>query len=129
MAELLKRKYDLVVFKVTLDTTGEHPTVRCQVETKIGGEPQVRAEWKCTAAEMGVPERIDRRLSRYRGYEFSFPKEISSPLREWLEHEIMPDVPLWLHLVRPSGYLAMVPWERLLQPILNVPMLRLPEFV
>jgi hypothetical protein len=88
MAEVLKRKYDLVVFKVTLDTTGEQSRVRCAVEVKIGGEPSVVAEWTSTAAEMGVPERIDRRSSRYRGYQFAIPEEVSSPLRDWVEHEM-----------------------------------------
>jgi hypothetical protein len=129
MAEVLKRKYDLVVLKVTLDTTGEQSRVRCAVEVKIGGEPRVVAEWTSTAAERGVPERIDRRSSRYRGYQFAIPEQVSSPLRDWVEHEMTADVPLWVHLVRPCGYLAMVPWERLLQPLLKVPMLRLPEFV
>jgi hypothetical protein len=37
--------------------------------------------------------------------------------------------PLWLHLAASSGYLLCVPWERLLQPHIEVPVLRLPEFL
>jgi len=37
-------------------------------------------------------------------------------------------VPLWLQLKGDCGNLALVPWERLLQPKLEVPILRLPYF-
>jgi len=129
MAELLKRQYDLVVFKVTLDTAADEPQIRCEVEVKIGGEPKSVAHWEYGAAEMGLPDRIDRCRSRYRGYDFAIPSHVTTSLKDWLERESTPDVPLWLHLVKPYGYLGMVPWERLLQPVLNVPMLRLPDFV
>lgn len=128
MAKMLKRKYDLVIFKVTLDTASDEPQIRCDVEVKIDGEPRSVAGWEFGAAELGLPDRIDRRRSRERGYEFAIPSRVSNSLRDWLEGESTPDIPLWLHLVKPYGYLGMVPWERLLQPILNVPMLRLPDF-
>ena len=129
MAEMLKRQYDLLVFKVTLDTAGEAPQILCEVEVKIEGEPRSVASWEFGTAEIGLPDRIDRHRSRKQGYDFTIPSRVSTSLRECLlERSRTPGTPLWLHLVKPRGYLGMVPWERLLQPVLNVPMLRLPDF-
>lgn len=37
--------------------------------------------------------------------------------------------PLWLHLIRPYGYLGIVPWEQILGAALKRPILRLPDFL
>jgi hypothetical protein len=129
MAEILKRQYELVVFKVTLDTSTESPHIRFELEVKRGGEPATVAAWDCSAADMRLPDRIERRQTLYRGYEFTVPPHVIAGLKASLDRETTPDTPLWLHLVKPHGYLGMVPWERLLQPELHVPMLRLPDFV
>jgi hypothetical protein len=129
MAEMLKRLYDLVVLKVSLDTSREPTRIRSVIEAKLNGEPQPIAEWEFTAQEMGLPERIDRRQALYGGYSFTIPSAVVSGLKERLAREITTDTPLWLHLERPSGYLDMVPWERLLLPEIGSPMLRLPDFV
>ncbi|MEK6374289.1 MAG: hypothetical protein AABO58_16500 [Acidobacteriota bacterium] len=129
MAEMLKRQYDLVVLKVTLDTTSEEPQVRFEIEVKIGDEVQSVAQWQFAAGALGVPDRIDRRRALHRGYDFQIPPDLLEGLKHWLEQESTADTPLWLHLVKPYGYLCMVPWERLLQPILGVPLLRLPDFI
>ena len=36
------------------------------------------------------------------------------------------DAPVWLEFRRPFGYLPVIPWERLVQPFLGIPLLRLP---
>ena len=36
---------------------------------------------------------------------------------------------MWLQVGFSGGQLAVVPWERLFQPILNAPLLRVPNFL
>src|SRR5436190_24077241 len=99
MAEMLKRQYDLVVLKVSLDTSHEPTRIHCAVEVKRDGTLRSIAEWDFTAEEMGLPERIDRRKALYGGYSFVIPPHVVSGLKEVLARESTPDTPLWLHLV------------------------------
>jgi hypothetical protein len=60
---------------------------------------------------------------------FTVPPEVAEAVRTGLElvsrHE---DRAFWLELPPPRGYLHLVPWERLLSPVLDRPLLRLPHF-
>jgi hypothetical protein len=129
VAEQLKRSYNLIVLKVSLDTSSAVPTVRYDIEVKLGGALATLPMGECSTSEMGIPARIERRAALYRGYDFRVPSPIVERIRDWLRDESPPGIPLWLQLLRPAGYLEMVPWEELLQERLEVPMLRLPDFV
>ena len=50
MAELLKRQYDLLSFKIRLDTAGEEPQVRCALEVTHGGQLQEALTWVFSTA-------------------------------------------------------------------------------
>lgn len=111
---------DLLVFEVGLAMRGSEALVRWSLRNlETGYFPP---------AEMGIPDKIDRRQALYEGYSFHIPESLAGPLSGRLAGE-PPDRPLWLRLVKPYGYLGMVPWERLLQPRLDRPLLRLPEQV
>jgi hypothetical protein len=58
---------------------------------------------------------------------FKIPDYISSGLQYVFAKKGDSSAPIWLSLVLPYDYLPMVPWESLLQPVLQAPLLRLPH--
>jgi hypothetical protein len=58
---------------------------------------------------------------------FKLPDYISSGLQYVFAEKGNSSAPIWLSLVLPYGYLPMVPWESLLQPVFQTPLLRLPH--
>jgi len=129
MAEILKREYDLLTLKVSLNTA-EHPTrATFELEGRVEGEFDRIDGWEFFAEQIGLPERLEFRKTLYGGYEFSLPGGLLDALRQTIASTAPEGRPLWLHLVKPYGYLGMVPWERLMQPALKIPILRLPDFL
>lgn len=129
MAEMLKRQFDLLTLKVSLNTAETPTRVRCELEGRVGADFDRLDGREFPVSELGLPERLERRQSLYQGYDFRLPDELRSWLGDLIARENPEKVPLWLHLAKPYGYLGMVPWERLLQPILDLPILRLPDFL
>jgi len=81
------------------------------------------------AGVIGIPSSLEAaREFRYAEPTFNLP----SPVLDMLESaagEMNPDEALWLQFAFPIGNLPLVPWERLLQPVLyDKPFLRLPYF-
>jgi len=108
-----------LVLSVSLDTSEQEAEVCCLFKR----EEERLDEWRFTAKKMGLPDFLDRRTALNNGYEFDIPGEVLGAMKRWVE----PHRPLWLRLERPAGYLRLVPWEQLLQPRLEVPVLRLPD--
>src|SRR5215470_8897307 len=57
------------------------------------------------------------------------PDHITGALRHLLEETEPAGAPLWIRISAPVGLLPAVPWERLLQFALEVPILRLPYHI
>jgi hypothetical protein len=136
VAELLESQHDLTVLTVTLLPGG--------ISTQQSSEPtdtmaKVRFVLKgmgdqksCTVAarEMGIPRRLEWATLRGRGgYSFGLPPDLIGWLRENVDGIDQSGRVLWLHFVKPYGYLGMFPWESLLKAALPCAILRLPDFV
>ncbi len=132
MAEMLKREFDLLALVVRMDTRSG-VAVRCSLEGHEGGEKEVVTEWSWPPEALGLPDSLSGAGRRGRGrgprdQRFELPDELLQGLRAWMEQEDHVGRTLWLHLAPPKGYLAALPWERLLQPAIGAPVLRLPDF-
>jgi hypothetical protein len=121
MAELLKHSYDLAVLRLSLGPPGEYDRVVFDLEVNR------RRAWVLEIpAEDPEIRPVDLNLQ---GPELSKQHLITlgTRLTEILHAE--PHRPLWLELGHPAGYLAAVPWERLLyQHVSDAAVLRLPFF-
>ena len=128
MTEFLKRSYNLGALKVTLETVGEFAYARCELQVTEQHKPRTVEQWDVSAAELGLPERLDNRRASGSNF-FKKPGTLIKGLKSWLANN--PDFrpPLWLHLVKPYGYLGMAPWERWIEEELKIPLLRLPDVV
>jgi hypothetical protein len=90
-------------------------------------DPQWRAieqktvhSWSYPARQIGIPEQLQGECLSVQLPD-TFLKELG---------ELLPapaDVPLWLSFEAPSGYLSLVPWEQVVQPVLKRPLLRLTD--
>ena len=114
---------DLQILSIGLDISStEAGEVVCSLKTQSGTPPPEDA-WRVPCPAVGLPPFLDRRMERSGGYKFQMPGWVSDKIRPLLAL----GKPLWLRLERPAGYLPAVPWERIFQPALGVPILRLPE--
>jgi hypothetical protein len=129
MAEAIKHENDLVAIKVKLDpdVPPSMPTaVRFEVER--AGERRFRAS--VDAAALGVPPDLEPPRYRYGEPAFKVPERLLSDLRREFEAALEGDISpvAWLHISSPAGFLPLVPWERLLGPTFERPILRVPHF-
>lgn len=129
MAEILKRQYDLLALKIAMDLAADDPRVCFELQGRSDGSLGLVRDWVCSAREIGLPETLEHSRSLERRCTFSFPDRVLHELKAVLEESEYRDRPLWLHLAKPLGYLNLVPWEQLLVPELNMPLLRLPDFL
>lgn len=122
---ILKREFNLVALKVTLLTRGETAQVGFELELTEKHEP--RTVWNQTmpAEAVGLTSRRGAEQPNAGVERFHLPDGVSDGIQKTLA-SVNYDGPVWLHMVKPYGALAAVPWERLLAPIGN-PVLRLPD--
>jgi hypothetical protein len=127
MSALLSRAYPISVIAASLVLDTEHTSpepvgVRVEVDSPDG----CRLCYEIPVEELGIPldlHGIDRALSGKA--ELALPSGLQEGLQVALA-PIVPGVALWLEFRRPFGYLPVIPWEHLLQPVLGAPVLRLP---
>jgi len=77
-----------------------------------------------TAAEFRLPLNSSEARNR-RDENYKIPERIAADLNKLFPNS---GAPLWLVFGPPTGYLRLIPWERLLGARLRLPMLRLPYF-
>lgn len=131
MAEKLKQQFDIIVLKTQLlDVARDEPDVRFTLQCKIEGRLEDIQIWTGHTSLMGLRETIDsRKIASGAEPDIKLPEDILNELNAWLHEETNRDRPLWVHLVKPYGALRLVPWERLLGSVLQVPILMLPDFI
>lgn len=129
MGYLLRRQYDLTTLVISFELTGRSSQVRCALERDEAGTRTPLLDYRLDPTEVAVPERLDRSRCLFEGYPFTMPGYVLDALRTALDDCLLPDEALWLYLKSPAGYLAFVPWEQLLVPALQRPVLRLPDYL
>lgn len=131
MAEKLKRQYDIIVLKTELlDVLNDEPDVRFTLQCKIEGRLEDVHVWTGHTGTMGLREIFDsRKIASGAEPYIALPGNLLEDLNFWIHEETEGDRPLWVHLVKPYGSLRLVPWERLLGSVLQVPILMLPDFI
>lgn len=129
MGGLLRRQYNLAALAIGFEFSGGRSVVRCTLERDQYGVRTPMLDYTLEPAALGLPDRLDPQQSLFAGYPFTLPGDLLAALRAALDGQMLPDEVLWLYLKRPFGYLALVPWEQLLLPVLARPVLRLPDFL
>ena len=111
-----------------------HVGVRADGRLRAGGhipagDPASNG-WSFPPLAFNLPSSIVPGRASSVASQFKLPEGFGDQLRTQLEQAERDVVgPLWLHLARPYGYLGLLPWQRLLDPYIWMPVLRLPDFV
>src|ERR1043165_3560563 len=141
MALMLKRMHDLATLTVTVlpperespATTAEAKSstyVEFQLQRRAGDDIEVSDKFKCPAHELGIPRHLTWEKVLRRGtYQFAVPTDFQDWLKAQMGRAELDERALWIHLVKPYGYLGLFPWERLLAPLCDCAILRLPDFL
>lgn len=122
----LQRRYGLKVLRIYLDNEKTKSLAVFSLSLADGEEV---ARLTASMSEIGLPEIPEFGTQgevALQESQFRLPVHILPALKSALEASEPPAAPLWIRLSVPLGLLAAVPWERLLQPGLGVPVLRLP---
>src|SRR5688500_8856724 len=127
MADILKKRYNLVDLKISLQTSQEDAWVQFELEVSQSQETEKIGQWSYPLEAIGLSKRLGQ--SNVNQESFRLPDDMLKELQYKLIEEAEIEGPLWLHLVRPYGFLGVVHWEALLQPTIRVPILRLPNFI
>jgi hypothetical protein len=109
---------------IRLEAGLEPSGAELQVVFVLARGDETLARLEATPDDLGMPMRWLEARGRSGG--FRMPSYVLEAVKELLE-EVPRDQPLWLRLSGTRGYLPLVPWERLLQPDLGRPVLRLPN--
>jgi hypothetical protein len=122
MAELIRSRYRLPTLRLSFRPSRSANLVR--FECNRGDDTLARID--VPASEIGIETRLSVRA--YHSARFRLPEDTLRTIRKTLREIRTDDEPIWL-LVDQNGYLAVVPWEHLLQPVLEAPLLRIPNFL
>jgi hypothetical protein len=125
MAVKIATDFELATLKVSVRPHGIGMAALAELVLYEGGTPRTLHDWWLTPAELALPPRLEPRWRPGRQLPKAFVKELSYAT----EDEVPAGVPLWLHLVKPSGFLGALDWEGALVPALGRPLLRLPDFL
>ncbi len=131
MVEQLKRQYDVIVLKVELlDVIRDAPDLRFTLQCKFDDRLEDVRSWTTHAGNLGLRNIFDaRNIAPGSEPDIRLPTDLLNDLVTWFKDQARGNRTLWIHLVKPYGPLYLVPWERLLGTMLNVPVLMLPDFI
>lgn len=129
MAERNISENDLVAIRISLgqerDISGPPAIV---LDIQRGSQLLHRAQ--VPTRECGVPNDFDPRRYRYGEPNWALSAPLLHELGEVVRQAFEGDEPhaLWLYIAPPSGFLPLLPWERMLGSTFGVPLLRVPHF-
>lgn len=129
MAEAIKAENELPTIKLSLalENLPQDAPPSVQVEFDRGG--QVIARLSVQPEDLGIPLDFDPATYQYKEPAFAISEQLLPAFREPVERAMGSDQVLWLQLAPPVGHLAVLPWERMLEPAIgDTPVVRVPNF-
>lgn len=121
MAEVLIEKGRLAVLRVRLDLSARTPVVAAELVGYPKGVLRTYAEVVLPVTAYGLAEGMDPPVRTV------VPKKLLAAVRKFTKDEIGDEAALWLRLIPPYGHLGAVPWERMLVPVTERPVIRVPD--
>jgi hypothetical protein len=123
-----KSNPDLIILRTMLALGEDRPRIVFDLTGYGEISEQGRRTWRLALDEIGVSEHLSPDQAHDSSV-LSLPLQLQDGLKAGLAlMNPAADPPLWLDLVRPYGFLGILPWERALSELLARPVLRLPDF-
>lgn len=121
MAMINIRRWHLAVLSVALDLSQREAAVVADLLTCPDGRPQLRHRLSLPVGAYGFGPGVDPPEHS------TVPPELLSLTQKFVSGEAGNESALWLRLVPPYGHLGAVPWEDVLTPATDRPVLRVPD--
>lgn len=122
-----RAEHDLPTLRITVGALAETRSQAIFQAVRLRQEPREIA--RCRLDELGLPEAAGE-LQRTPEEAFGVPRNVLNLIKSAAEElgpsPLPPEEALWLDLRGPRGYLYVLPWERMLEP-LGRPLLRRPQ--
>lgn len=128
--ELVRTMEDLPTVKVSLSFGGAgRDRYAPAVDFEVGHGAEVFRRFTVDPEAIGIPPGFDPAGYRQDEPEFALAEEVVTQLRE-AEPSHLREGTVWLQLASPIGYLAALPWERMLSRVFPYRgVLRIPDFI
>lgn len=126
MAILIARNHELATLRVGVRLERNKPYALAELVSYAGGSPEVVDGWKLDSHDLGMPTRLTPEWQPTRQLPWWMVDALSRAIDRI---DLAAGIPLWLHLVKPYGFLGAVDWEAALIFWLGRPVLRLPDFL
>ncbi len=121
MAIALQKFYGLPVLAVQLAELDGRPCADLSLVDNTGHEHNILDMRSIPLDAFGLQD-TDQSYDRVQ-----VPPEVVTWVSEWVHEALDPNSVLWMHFKHPYGVLGAVPWERDLQPAVEMPLLRIPD--
>jgi hypothetical protein len=130
MAILLKRQHNLPTLVLAIERPTERTSARGQAVFTLQVGDMTIVEARVATADLNMPANL-RELNTYQYHDpnYTIPPGLIAQIQSHLPAILAPGAPLWLLFDTSAGFLPLAPWEKLLQPLLGVPLLRIPNFL
>ena len=126
MALAIATTYGLTTLRVSVRPLGAGMAAAVELVSYAPGSPELLHTWWLSSTELAMPTRMMAHWSPTSQLPPNFVGELGVRLDEL---GLAAGLPLWLHLVKPYGFLGAVDWEGALVGALRRPLLRLPDFL
>jgi hypothetical protein len=128
MPELIRAGHGLPTLRVLLERvagSGDRPEEYAVLQATVGDQPP-QAFYRCRTEDLGLPDRSDTVPESDFRLPTAAARAVSAAVAGMDATGVDPGA-LWLELPTPHGDLHLVPWERLLAPVVgDRPVLRVP---
>ena len=120
MAELMIQQWRLSVLRVGVNLDSRDPSVDLELVGYEGERPQTLWTRRYDPSDFGIP---DAGAPSH----LQLPADLIGAVARSFTEELNDETALWLRLVPPYGFLGAAPWEQSLVPLLQRPVLRVPD--
>lgn len=126
MAEMIATTHGLTTLRVGVRPHGTRMAAAAELVSYAQGSAELLHTWWLSSTELALPTRMPAHWSPTSQLPPDFVGELGYRLERL---GLASGLPLWLHLVKPYGFLGAVDWEGALAGALQRPLLRLPDFL
>jgi hypothetical protein len=125
MAIKIATENGLVTLRVRVRPRERGVAAELQLVSYLDGKKRELDVWYLDADQGGLPRRLEPRSWPFVSLAPALIEELKNAIEDL---GLAPGIPLWLHLVKPYGFLGALDWEGGLAPIQR-PVVRLPDFL
>ncbi len=129
MAELIRNENELSTVRLSLGLESSSPGLMPTVQLEVDRGSELVGQVVLQPEDLNVPPDFDPGEIRYGEPPFAIAERFCPTIRSAVDKAMEGQQILWLEFSPPVGYLALLPWEAILEPVVGSrPIIRTPNF-